>query len=141
MRFDQVNPRPPPIRPRPTRTRLVGMGNAKTDTPPPQNPIALDTSANDIAMQSTLSMKAATLIDKKPLSATPYFAMNAESTTYLQTDDISKQSTTRLMQLSGMMQAIRIPQQAMPEHAQIASRNGTYDGEEGYWPYGIQQTG
>src|SRR6266852_3020751 len=31
MRFDQVNPQPPPIRPRPSRTRLVGMGDGNTD--------------------------------------------------------------------------------------------------------------
>src|SRR5437667_292561 len=141
MRFDQVNPQPLPIRPRPTRTRLVGMGDGKTDTPPPQNTIAQGTSANDIAMQSTLSMKTATFMDKKPPPATPYFDMNAESTIYPQTDDISKHSTTHLMQLSGMMRAIRIPQQAVPGHTQRASRNGNYDGEEGYWPYGIQQTG
>ena len=141
MRFDQVNPQPLPIRPRPTRTRLVGMGDGKTDTPPPQNTIAQGTSANDIAMQSTLSMKTATFMDKKPPPATPYFGMNAEGTTYPQTDDIGKHSTTHLMQLSGMMRAIRIPQQAVPGHTQRASRNGNYDGEEGYWPYGIQQTG
>lgn len=41
MRFDQVNPQPPPIRPRPSRTRLVGMGDGNTDTPPPQTPVVM----------------------------------------------------------------------------------------------------
>jgi uncharacterized protein (TIRG00374 family) len=41
MRFDQINPQPPPIRPRPSQTRLVGMGDGNTDTPPPQTPVVM----------------------------------------------------------------------------------------------------
>src|SRR6266849_562892 len=41
MRFDQFNPQPPPIRPRPSRTLLVGMGDGNTDTPPPQTPVVM----------------------------------------------------------------------------------------------------
>src|SRR5712692_5193606 len=41
MRFDQINPQPPPIHPRPSRTRLVGMGDGNTDTPPPQTPVVM----------------------------------------------------------------------------------------------------
>src|SRR5579872_25691 len=59
--------------------------------------------------------------------------------------DVSEQATRHLMQLSGMMPAIRLPHptskeqplSAIPrtEHARI------FDQEEGWWPNGIQQTG
>jgi uncharacterized protein (TIRG00374 family) len=50
-------------------------------------------------------------------------------------DDISKQATNHLMQLSGMMPAIKL---ARPG---ASSPGLPADGEEGYWPRGIQQTG
>jgi len=141
MRFDFLNSLPP-IRPRPTRTRLVGMSNGKTDTPVPQNTNAEVDAASDIAMQPTHSMDPLTSIDKQSLPVMPPFDMNGKGRTDPLNDDISKQSTAHLMQLSGMMKAIRIPRQdAHAGNSQSISNDGDYNAEEGYWPYGIQQTG
>jgi uncharacterized protein (TIRG00374 family) len=141
MLFDYVN-LPPPLRPRPTRTRLVGMSNGKTDSPVPQNTSAEIDSAGDIAMQPTYSMDPMTSIDEKSLPAMPPFALNGKGTTDPPDDDISRQSTAHLMQLSGMMNAIRMPRQdARTGNSQSISNDGDYNAEEGYWPYGIQQTG
>src|SRR6266705_608604 len=141
MLFDYVN-LPPPLRPRPTRTRLVGISNGKTDSLVPQNTSAEIDSASDIAMQPTYSMDPMTSIDEKSLPAMPPFALNGKGTTDPPDDDISRQSTAHLMQLSGMMNAIRMPRQdARTGNSQSISNDGDYNAEEGYWPYGIQQTG
>ena len=66
--------------------------------------------------------------------------------------DIASQPTTQinpvnsihLMQLSGMMRAIRMAKQPSPQQnaASISYNSGNSDYcEEGYWPNGIQQTG
>jgi uncharacterized protein (TIRG00374 family) len=141
MQFDFVNSLPP-LRPRPTRTRLVGVSNGKTDTPVPQNTSAEVDSAGDIAMQPTDSMDPMTSLVEESLPATSPSDMNGKGTTDPLDDDISKQSTAHLMQLSGMMNAIRIPRQdARTGNSQSMSNDGDYNAEEGYWPYGIQQTG
>ena len=59
--------------------------------------------------------------------------------------DISQQSTRYLMQLSGMVPAVRTPR----PQTQPPTNNGnghttnsiSLHGEEGWWPQGIQQTG
>ena len=137
MQFDFVNSLPP-VRPRPTRTRLVGMSSGKTGTP-----VAQKTGAEvDSAMQPTHPMNPVASIDEKSLPALPPFAMNGKGTTNPLDDDISRQSTAHLMQLSGMMKAIRMPRQgARSGNSQSISYNSDYKAEEGYWPYGIQQTG
>src|SRR6266516_984191 len=141
MRFDYVNSLPP-IRPPPTRTRLVGMSNGKTETPLPQNTSAEVDSACDIAMQPTHSLDPLTSIDKQSLPVTSPFDMSGKGRTDPLDDDMSKQSTAHLMQFSGMMKAIRIPRQdARTGNSQSISNDGDYNAEEGYWPYGIQQTG
>jgi uncharacterized protein (TIRG00374 family) len=141
MRFDFVNSLPP-IRPRPTRTRLVGMSNGKTDTPVPQTTNAEVDSACDIAIQPTHSMDSLISIDKQPLPVTSHFDKNGKERTGRLDDDITKQSTAHLMQLSGMMKTIRIPRQdARTGNSQSISNDGDYNAEESYWPYGIQQTG
>jgi uncharacterized protein (TIRG00374 family) len=56
-------------------------------------------------------------------------------------DDISTQSTQHLMQLSGMMRAIKVPAQNGWRNGSASPAPTTNDAEEGYWPYGIQQTG
>ena len=127
MRFDPKIPLPPPVRPRPMRTRLVGMSNGKTEIPVSQNGTVGGASAHDIAMQPTKSLAAPSL------PVTPPHGLNGKRSGELSNSDISKQSTTHLMQLSGMMRAVRVPQQVAPEQVQ--------DNEEGYWPHGIQQTG
>jgi uncharacterized protein (TIRG00374 family) len=133
MRFDPKIPLPPPVRPRPTRTRLVGMSNGKTDTPISLNGTVEGASAHDIAMQPTYAMKSMVSLDKQSFPVTPPHGLNGKRSGELSDSDISKQSTTHLMQLSGMMRAVRVPQQVAPEQLQ--------DNEEGYWPHGIQQTG
>jgi len=133
MRFDPKIPLPPPVRPRPTRTRLVGMSNGKTDTPVSLNGTVEGASAHDIAMQPTYAMDFMASLDKQSLPVTPPHGLNGKRSGELSDSDISKQSTTHLMQLSGMMRAVRVPQQVAPEQLQ--------DNEEGYWPHGIQQTG
>jgi len=142
MQFDEVKSLPPPVRPRPARTRLVGMGNGKTDTPAPQNIFVEDTpaSSGDISMQPTLSMQKVASRDKKPLLVTPPIRMNGKETTNPSDFDISSQSTVHLMQLSGMLPAVRLPRQEEPVKFQSSQDNSAYD-EEGYWPFGIQQTG
>ncbi len=127
MRLDPKIPLPPPVRPRPARTRLVGMSNGKTEIPVSQNGTVGGASAHDIAMQPTKSLAAPSL------PVTPPHGLNGKRSGELSNSDISKQSTTHLMQLSGMMRAVRVPQQVAPEQLQ--------DNEEGYWPQGIQQTG
>ena len=127
MQFRPRIPSPRPVRPRPTRTRLVGMSNGKSDTPVSNVEGA---STHDIAMRPTYVMKS---LASQSLPVTPPHGLNAKGSGELPDNDISEQSTTHLMQLSGMMRAIRVPQQVAPEQLQ--------DNEEGYWPHGIQQTG
>ena len=60
----------------------------------------------------------------------------------LDDSDISTQSTVHLMQLSGMMRAVRIPQRgANDSPANMSNTAANVDLEEGYWPHGIQRTG
>src|SRR5258708_1061223 len=127
MRFDPKISLPPPVRPRPVRTRLVGMSNGKTNTAVSQNGTVGGASAHDIAMQPTKSLAAPSL------PVTPPHGLNGKRSGELSDSDISEQSTRHLMQLSGMMRAVRVPQQVAPEQLQ--------DNGEGYWPHGIQQTG
>jgi uncharacterized protein (TIRG00374 family) len=141
MQFDQGNPVPPTSRPHPSRTRLVGMSNGKTDTPIPQNIKVESDTADDIAIQPTLSMKPTTPVKKSFFPVPPPNGSNWNGTTQPLNDDISSQSTTHLMQLSGMMKPIRIPRQDASGNTQSSPNNSIYDNEEGYWPYGIQQTG
>jgi uncharacterized protein (TIRG00374 family) len=46
-----------------------------------------------------------------------------------------------LMKLSGMMPAVRIPQNDASGNSPTLSNRASIDNEEGYWPYGIQRTG
>lgn len=55
--------------------------------------------------------------------------------------DISTQSTMHLMQLSGMMRAVRVPQHGANGRVMGVSNTAVADLEEGYWPHGIQRTG
>ncbi len=140
MQFDPVNSLPPPVRPRPVRTRLVGMSNGKTDTPVPQNTKVESYTVGDVALQPTRSLKLAESVDKRSLQIPPSNGVNTKGTTH-PLDDISSQSTANLMQLSGMMRAVRMPQQTTPDGVQSIFKEVSPDDEEGYWPYGIQQTG
>jgi len=110
------------------------MSYGKTNTPAPQNASVEEASTNDIPMHPTLSMKRMASMDKKTLSVTPHFGMSSNVTTDQLDNEISSQSTVHLMQLSGMMRALRIPPRG-------TFNNDSFDDEDGYWPYGIQQTG
>jgi uncharacterized protein (TIRG00374 family) len=140
MQFDPNNSLPPPVRARPARTRLIGMRNGKTDTPvPPRTKLQGDTDG-DVAMQPTRSLKLASSVDKKSHQLPQSNGVSTKGTTR-PFDDISSQSTAHLMQLSGMMRAVRIGRQAPLIGAQSITKEVGFDGEEGYWPHGIQQTG
>src|SRR2546423_1220907 len=113
MQYDP-NTSPPPIRPRPARPRLIGMNNREQDqytTPKAEKgtvtPPSFPAQFNDVTMQPTVSMESMQTRTRASIPGTPpnYFKAG------LHTDDISNQSTSRLMQLSGMMPAVRIPTQ------------------------------
>ncbi|HZS79746.1 MAG TPA: lysylphosphatidylglycerol synthase transmembrane domain-containing protein [Ktedonobacteraceae bacterium] len=139
MEFD-LNIIPPTLRPRPARPRLIGLPDSSdrqqgaqqeqqgctpvsevrsnADTPP----------LHDIARQVTAALPRAG--GNNRAIDTPLSQSDSEMA-----DDISKQATNHLMQLSGMMPAIKL---ARPG---ASSPGLPADGEEGYWPRGIQQTG
>jgi uncharacterized protein (TIRG00374 family) len=159
------------MRQRPNRTRLVGMANQHHDEQEqvntnntPINDIAMQPT---VTMQSVASPDTPTYLESQPWNnqgnrysgpaqcePRPSTPSRQESHSQFQIpqfpraphhpyahsgfpeDDISTQSTLHLMQLSGMMRAVRIP----PKGANGNQASAT-DLEEGYWPYGIQQTG
>ena len=151
MQYDP-NSFPPPIRPRPTRPRLVSINDEQqqqysTRTAQGLAPTSLSP-GSDIAMQATVippptptptpdqDRTTSTIADRfhfRPLPVTD------------EIDDISQQSTMRLMQLSGMMPVIKMPPGSgngvLPSTVLPAPASTNTDQEEGYWPFGIQQTG
>src|SRR5437764_4441616 len=134
MQFDNVNSLPPPVRPRPVRTRLIGIKNGKVDTPVPHKTTESDTNG-DVAMQPTISLEKTVSVNKKSVLAPPSNGMHRKISAHLFDDDISSQSTMHLMQLSGMMPTIRIPKQGTQENSQSANDGLSLENEEGYWPY------
>ena len=143
MHYDP-NTSPPPIRPRPARPRLIGMDNSEQDqytTPKAEKgtvtPPSFPAQFNDVTMQPTVSMESMQTRTRASIPGTPpnYFKAGPH------TDDISNQSTSRLMQLSGMMPAVRIPTQNGQGSLPVAPARLSTDQEEGYWPFGIQRTG
>src|SRR6266849_7160530 len=151
MQYDP-NSFPPPIRPRPTRPRLVSINDEQqqqysTRTAQGLAPTSLSP-GSDIAMQATVI---------PPPTPTP--TPDQDRTTSIiadrfhfrplpvtdEIDDISQQSTMRLMQLSGMMPVIKMPpgsgKGVLPSTVLPAPASTNTDQEEGYWPYGIHQTG
>ena len=141
MQFDNVDSLPPPVRPRPVRTRLVGIKNGKVDTPVPHKTTTESDTNGDVAMQPTISLEKSVSVNKKSVLAPPSHGVHRKISAHLFDDDISSQSTMHLMQLSGMMPAIHIPKQGAQENSQNANDGLRLRNEEGYWPYGIQQTG
>src|SRR6266566_8160355 len=141
MQFDKVNSLPPPVRPRPVRTRLIGINNGKVDTPVPLRTTTESHTDGDVAMQPTISLEKTVSVNKRSVLASPSNGVHRKISTHLFDDDISSQSTVHLMQLSGMMPAISIPKQGAPENSRSANDGFSLGDEKGYWPYGIQQTG
>lgn len=141
MEFENVDSLPPPVRPRPVRTRLVGMKNGKVDTPVPHRATIESGTDVDIAMQPTVSLERADSVHKKSASTSLSNGTNRRISAHLIDEDISNQSTMHLMQLSGMISTIRIPKQYASTNMQSANAKPGLEGEDGYWPNGIQQTG
>ena len=141
MEFDNVDSLPPPVRPRPVRTRLVGMKNGKIDTPVPHRTTRESDTDGDVAMQPTVSLEKAASVHKKSVATSPSNGTHRRISVHLFDEDISNQSTVHLMQLSGMMPAIRIPKPDASANTQSANGRNSLGDEDGYWPYGIQQTG
>ena len=134
MQFDNVDLFPPSVRSSPVPTRVV---DGKVDTSVPHR----RTSESDVAKQPTTSLKKAETVHKRYLLALPSNEAQRKKLVNRFDEDISNQSTMHLMQLSGMMPAIRNPKQGVPENSQSANGRFNSRDEEGYWPYGIQQTG
>src|SRR5215471_13160680 len=117
MEFDDVDSLPPPVRPRPVRTRLVRLRNGRVDTPEPHR-IKERASDGDIAMQPTISLENAVSLHKKSVTTSQSNGIHKKVSAHLFDEDISKQSTVHLMQLSGMMPAIQIPNLGSAENSQ-----------------------
>jgi uncharacterized protein (TIRG00374 family) len=141
MQFDKADSLPPPVRPRPVRTRLVGINNRKVDTLVPHSTTTESDMDGDVTMQPTISLEQTVSVNKRSVLVPPSNSIHRKVSTHPFDDDISSQSTMHLMQLSGMMPVIRIPKQGAPENSQSAYDGLSLGDEVGYWPYGIQQTG
>ena len=143
MQYDP-NSAPPPIRPRPARPRLVGINNTikLRNATPSQAQSRPAMPAPDIAAQPTSSMESMSQRGGAPAQPPFRFRPRIDPVPAQQIapwDDISQQSTSHLMQLSGMMRAVRIAQQANGASGELVAPVPFE--EEGYWPQGIQQTG
>jgi uncharacterized protein (TIRG00374 family) len=141
MEFDNVDSLPPPVRPRPVRTRLVGMKNGKVDTPVSHRTTRESDTDGDVAMQPTISLEKAESVHKKSVAASPSNGTPRRISAHLFDEDVSNQSTMHLMQLSGMMPAIHVQKPGATGNTQSANGGFSLEDEDGYWPYGIQQTG
>ena len=148
----QYNPDelPLPVRPRPTRPRLVSINDEHLA----QGRAALLSSQGcDISMESTVTLPPVPVIpeeDDDPtepriksvrLKPAPAAANQADANRKDKEEDLSEQVTTNLKQLSGMMPAIKRPPRSGEGAQPAASAANAGDQEEGYWPHGIQQTG
>jgi len=140
MQFKNVDSLLPPDRSRPTKTRLVGINNGVVDESVPHRTTSESDTDGDVAMQPTISLKQTVAVNERSVPVSPLNGIHRKWVTH-PLDDFSSQSTMHLMRLSGMMPAIRIPQQGIPENSQSTPDGFRFGDEEGYWPYGIQQTG
>jgi uncharacterized protein (TIRG00374 family) len=149
MQFDP-DTLPPPIRPRPARPRLVGIDKKQTsyyNTPvPPYDASANSPLLDDVSSQPTAAIDSTQTSNTPPAQATPpmpivptFRIRPAQAASYMQ--DISTQSTQHLIQLSGMMRAIKVPPKTGNGNGPLSPLPPADDAEEGYWPFGIQQTG
>ncbi|HEV2582660.1 MAG TPA: lysylphosphatidylglycerol synthase transmembrane domain-containing protein [Ktedonobacteraceae bacterium] len=148
MQFDP-DELPPPIRPRPARPRLVGM--EQNQASPYNTPVtpqsANRTTSDDVSAQPTSALDSMQLGHTPPAQSVPKLPPlrpRPERPAFFMPDtaDISTQSTQHLMQLSGMMRAVKVPtQNSEGPVSPLPTMPMTNDFEDGYWPYGIQQTG
>lgn len=97
----------------------------------------------DVSRQSTLGLELMPLRNAPRAQIVPSFRFRpGHSASLLQ--NISAQRTQHLMQLSGMMRTVKVPSHTPRPgtgHGPLSPLPSTYDAEEGYWPFGIQQTG
>ena len=134
---------PPPIRPRPTRPRLVNINEERLA----ERRAAMSSApGSDVSMETTVILQPLPDEDDDPTQprmASVRFKplpVTGEINDINDVDDISEQSTRHLKQLSGMMPAIKLA----PQSSNGAIASPAFDSdeqEEGYWPHGIQQTG
>jgi uncharacterized protein (TIRG00374 family) len=90
----------------------------------------------DVAGQPTL------LMPSQPITPPFSFKSIPDTGDDPDLDDVSVQSTARLMQLSGMVRAMRPPRAPVAgRDKQPISQSGIEGVVEEYWPNGIQQTG
>lgn len=128
MQYNDDRSLKPATRPRLARTRFVGMGPQKGPTGPLPN-------TDDLALdRGPLTPPVA--VPPAPLPTIKRLVRPRLPPAFLSRHwnlPVEDQSTAHLMQLSGMMRAIRTPGNRttpLPEAE-----------EDGYWPLGIQQTG
>jgi uncharacterized protein (TIRG00374 family) len=130
MQHNHDNPDRSATRPRLARTRFVGLDRTQQTTSPLSNTgdLSLD-QANSIADQPAATTTKPQVVSVKkavrPRLPAAFLFENWNT-------PIENQSTAHLMQLSGMMRPVRLPD-AAPAQASAD--------EDGYWPLGIQQTG
>jgi uncharacterized protein (TIRG00374 family) len=120
--------RPAPSIHRPARlvkyTHPTGIGQERVNL----------SETTDVAQQPTIGMEVVSV--PLLLFSSPF---DFDTLPFADPDDISSQST-HLMQLSGMMQAIRLPR-PQPDTQKEQGVGETSASIEEYWPNGIQQTG
>src|SRR5579859_6918016 len=138
------------IRPRPTRPRLVSMNDEHLAY---GRAALLSSQGSDISMEPTVTLPPMPPIpeeDDDPtepriksvrLKPAPAAVNRADANHKDAGEDLSDQVTTNLKQLSGMMPAIRRPPRSGESEQPVMPAANAGDQEEGYWPYGIQQTG
>jgi uncharacterized protein (TIRG00374 family) len=134
------------IPPRRNRARLIGTNNKQLTPPGKEQANTISTPHADIAMQPTASMKTMgssfgtktpdpqTSHDVKQNSSPDSFNINLDT-------NISDQITSRLIQLSGRIPAVRVTPHAPHEQNTTLPLPNDPDLEDGFWPHGIQQTG
>jgi len=166
MEFDNDDSLPPPVNPLTGRTHLLGLRHGKVDIPEPRSITGRD-SDGDVAMQPTISLENVVSLREESAPAAHSNGTHKKMSAHLFDEniskqsitlrgvrmkqqfkfplvfdeDISKQSTRHLMQLSGMMPAVRIPKPGSAVNAQGAKSVPYLGDEDGFWPKGIQQTG
>lgn len=117
-------------------THISGARDAAQDPPVK----AASSGVLDVALQPTQGM---TPVPPAPLDTPPFsFTRIPITEDDLAPDDFSNQSTASLMQLSGMVRAVRPARAASASRANgPVSQSGGEQVIEEYWPNGIQQTG
>jgi uncharacterized protein (TIRG00374 family) len=135
-----------PVRPIRRPTRLIKYPMLPSLVPETPSKMVEDDAEIDVAMQPTYLLDAIGNIPEHPSSMpmTPPYAFSkipvTDADMRLDDEDISTTSTRHLMQLSGMVRAVRPPQSQYRPHS-MGDNAGMGITEEEYWPHGIKRTG